>query len=185
MKRIPNAREVNRALRNLKAAVRATQKGVNRAAGKMMSKGDYPGGEAMAGKGREVKEFTASVEELRKRWQAVCKSGGGAGKAEKAKRTPEWAYFQPILRALRDAGGEARAVELEQLLERSLVPTLLPGDREIVGGGRERWRHMVRRARKHLAAEGWIESGAGPTWCITASGRKAADQPAAAAVGMS
>jgi Mrr N-terminal domain len=185
MKRIPNANEVKRALRNLKAAVRAAQKGVNRAAGKLMTKGDYPGGEAMAGKGREVKEFTASVEELGKRWQALCRSGGVGGGAEKSKRTPEWAYFQPILRALRDAGGEARAVELERLLERSLVPALMQGDREIVGGGRERWRQMVRRARKHLAAEGWIASGAGPTWRITAAGTKAADQPAALATGAS
>jgi hypothetical protein len=36
---------------------------------------------------------------------------------------------------------------------------------------------MIRRARKHLAREGWIEGGSGRLWRITEAGRRAATKP--------
>jgi len=43
--------------------------------------------------------------------------------------------------------------------------------------GTERWQIMVRRSRKSLAAEGWIEDRSGPVWRITDAGRRAAEKP--------
>lgn len=53
---------------------------------------------------------------------------------------------------------------------------LLPGDREPRGRGTERWQVMIRRARRHLVAEGWIESGSGEAWRITEAGRRATEK---------
>ena len=55
--------------------------------------------------------------------------------------------------------------------------SLQPGDRTGTGRGRERWQVMVRRARKPLITEGWIEAGTGKLWKITEAGRRAAEQP--------
>ena len=54
--------------------------------------------------------------------------------------------------------------------------TLQSADRDAMARGRERWRVMVRRARRHLVAEGWIEDRAGPAWRITDTGRQAAEK---------
>ena len=54
--------------------------------------------------------------------------------------------------------------------------TLLAGDLETMARGRERWKVMIQRARKHLVAEGWLEDKPGPTWSITAAGRRAAEK---------
>lgn len=183
MTRIPNNRGVDRALHSLRVELRTALKGVDRTAGQIMAKGDYAGAEALAGKGREVREFTTQVEELRKRWRAVSGRGSSDGKKLSSTRTPLWTYYQPILRALRDAGGEARRTDLESLVERILAATLQPADRDQMSGGRERWKVMIHRARRHLVAEGWIEDRSGATWHITAAGRKAAEQPSTGAIG--
>ena len=44
-----------------------------------------------------------------------------------------------------------------------------------MSGGRERWKVMIRRARKPLRAEGWIENEISTKWRVTDEGRKAAD----------
>ncbi len=44
----------------------------------------------------------------------------------------------------------------------------------VLAEGRQRWTIMIRRARKHLTAEGWLEMGGGKKWRITPEGRKAA-----------
>jgi hypothetical protein len=61
--------------------------------------------------------------------------------------------------------------------EKTMAASFQSGDRTPLARGRERWRVMVQRARKPLLAERWIESGGGPVWRITDTGRKAADRP--------
>src|SRR5439155_18851781 len=116
------------------------------------------------------------VEGLQKRWREMR---GRRGRSSKMSATSLWAYYQPILKALVQAGGECRRSDLEPRVERVLGSDLPPGDRLPVGRSGERWRVMVRRARKHLAAEGWIENGRGPVWRITETGRRAAEKPIA------
>jgi hypothetical protein len=40
--------------------------------------------------------------------------------------------------------------------------------------GRERWKVMIQRSRRHLVSEGWIEKDLSKNWKITTAGRKAA-----------
>ncbi|HVQ74447.1 MAG TPA: winged helix-turn-helix domain-containing protein [Candidatus Binatia bacterium] len=174
MKRVPHAQGVVRALRSVRAAAQKSLKGLNLAASQRMAKGDYTGAETLAARGKEIRQFQSEVEVLRKRWREVC---GAGSRAEKKTTTALWVYYQPVLQALVQAGGECRRTDLETHVERIMGPSLQPGDRVVVSRGRERWRVMVRRARRPLTAEGWVQSGAGKLWKITDAGRRAAEQP--------
>jgi hypothetical protein len=174
MKRVPHAQGVAKALRALGAAAQKSLKGLNLAASQRMAKGDYATAEMLAARGREIREFQSEVEALHKRWREVCRAGG---RAVNTSATPLWAYYQPILQGLVQAGGQCRRSDLEPHVERVMGTSLQPGDRAATVRGRERWRVMVRRARRPLIAEGWIENGAGVLWRITEAGRRAAEQP--------
>lgn len=139
-----------------------------------MAKGDYATAETLAAKGKEIRQFQTEADELRKRWRAIC--GGGTAGAKKS-ASPLWSYYQPILQALVQAGGECRGAGVEEHVERLMNASLLPADRDMMAGSRERWRVMVKRARRPLIAEGWIEDRPGAFWRITDAGRRAAEQP--------
>ena len=138
-----------------------------------MSKGDYTSAEAWAAKARELQQFSDGVESICNRWREV--SSGRATGTKKAV-TPQWQFYQPILKALKDCGGEATLLQLEPAVERNMGPVLQAGDRVLMARGRARWKVMIRRTRKHLVHEGWIESRSGPTWRITDSGKIFADK---------
>ena len=176
MRRLRHAGGVDRALRSLRVTIQKALRELNQAAAKVMGRGDYAAAEVLAAKGREIRQFQAEVETLRKRWRELR---GRGGRGSKASATPLWSYYQPILRALVQAGGECRRSDLEPRVERLLGSDMPPGDRAAAGRGGERWRAMVRRARRHLVAEGWIENGRGPVWKITEAGRRAAEKPIA------
>ena len=173
MKRIPHARDVGKAFQSVRAAVKHALNGLNQAAGQVMAKGDYAAAEALAAKGREIQQFQAEVGALHMRWREL--SGGAPGSA-KSPKTPLWAYYQPILKALSELGGEARRIDLEAPVERLMADRFQPGDRQQMAGGHERWQIMIRRVRKHLVAEGWIEEGSGSVWRITDAGRRGAEK---------
>jgi hypothetical protein len=174
MKRIPHAREVAKAMRTLKASVRTAWKGVNKSAGKLIAKGNYAAGEQLATRGRKVKEFLGSVDALDREWRSLAKGAAASAGSLASDRLPQWEYYQPILQALVEAGGQSRRVKLEPLVQRRMADRLTAAEREPMSAGRERWQVMIRRARKHLAAEGWIEPGTSAEWRITADGRRAA-----------
>ena len=176
MKRVPNSKEVGQSLKAVRSAVKQALKELNQSAGQLMAKGDYSSAEALAAKGREIQEFQAQIEVLQQRWRELRGSGDDGSASTKA-TTPLWAYYQPILKALAEAGGESRIVDLEPSVERNLGEMLQPSDRVEMSHGRQRWQVMIRRARKHLVTEGWIEDGSGRIWRITESGRRAAEKP--------
>ena len=173
MKKVPNAGSVTRAIQAVRQAVKRLLKAVNIAAGKRMAKGDYVGAEALAAKGREVVQFQGEVDALLKRWREVQ---GARGHVAKGPLTPVWQFYQPVLQALVQVGGEARRPELEPAVEKLMSATLQAGDREMLPRGRECWREMVRRTHKPLVAEGWLEKKGGLTWRTTEAGRKAAER---------
>ena len=173
MKRIPNAREVEKALRLVRSAVKDSLKQLNQVAGEAMAKGNYALGESLAGKGREIQEFEGEVDALRNRWRELRRRGRGPS-SDKEATTPLWAYYQPTLKALCEAGGEASRAELEPIVEQLLTDELQPGDHAAMARGKDRWQVMIQRARKHLVEERWIEDRTGVVWRITKAGRKAA-----------
>jgi len=90
MKRIPNAREVEQALKAVRTAVKHALKGLNQDAGQLMAKGDYAAAEALAAKGREIQEFQAQVDALSHRWLDLRGTGDVEAPQQRA-ATPLWA----------------------------------------------------------------------------------------------
>lgn len=171
MKRIPHSREVDRALKSVKSEVQIAWRELNNAASRAMAKGDYTTAEALAAKGKGIHAFLVDVESFRKRWRTL--RVGGEPRTNNTV-TPLWAYYQPILKALAQVGGESHRKDLEPSVFQLLNSQMLPRDRELLAGGRERWQVMVGRARKDLVVEGWLEDRKGTGWVITEAGRSAA-----------
>jgi len=167
---IPYSKEVRQAIRSVRLATKRAIKGVNQKAGKLMARGDYERAQALAANGRALKQFVHEVDALRDRWKQLSSLGL---KGKKNERLPQWEYYQPILSALVQAGGEATVSGLEPLVEKLLEGKLKSADLIRNALGMERWRIMIKRARRHLVAEEWIEDRKGATWKITDSGRRA------------
>lgn len=173
MSRIPQAHGVRQALRALRKAVQVSLKELNKLAGQKMAKGEYDTAQQLAARGTQIREFQAQVDALQGRWREF----GDKDKSLQQATTALWMYYVPILQSLIKLGGAARRAEIEAEVERTVGPTFQPGDRAGTARGRERWRLMIRKARRSLVSEGWIEGGVGPMWKITDAGRKAAENP--------
>lgn len=179
MTRIPQARAVRQALRALRKATQGSLKDLNHIAGQQMAKGEYRAAQELAAQGSQIREFLAEIDGLDARWRELCRAN------EQSRQQPTtalWKYYAPILQSLMMLGGQARRSEIEIEVEKAIGTALQSGDRTGAARGRERWRTMVRSARKSLASEGWIERGSGPIWKITDAGRKAAENPPADAL---
>ncbi len=174
--RIPQAREVDRALRGVSKALKDSLRSLNEVAGQLMAKGDYEGAQSLAAKGRAMMEFQADLDALRKKWREL--RGFGDDGRRIGNRTPQWQYYHPILQALVELGGEAPRSEIEPVVERLMARVLQAGDRALNARGHQRWQVMIRWARKHLVSEGWLEADRGRVWRITDAGREAARGPA-------
>jgi hypothetical protein len=143
-----------------------------------MAKSDYVAAEALAAKGREIRQFMQQADELLRTWRGLSGRSAKTAGASKGETTPLWAYYQPILKAIVAQGGECSREDIEAAFQKSSDGFLRPGDRLLMSGGRERWKVMIRRARKPLKSEGWISQTSGMTWKITEAGRKAAERAA-------
>lgn len=176
---VPKRGEVHSAFTTLLKRLSGSVKRINEHAASRMRRGDYAGAEAWAQVGTALHEFRERALGLRAEWQALCRDAGGKGRKPSRKKrgpiTPLWEYYQPILRAIVQAGGEARRSEIEPVVFKVMEARLQPGDVEISGGRRPRWQNSIRRARRQLIKEGWISVGGSKgVWRVTEKGRVAA-----------
>jgi restriction system protein len=97
-----------------------------------------------------------------------------AGRIRKGLRTPEPAFFRPILQALSDLGGSAKRSEVFTELEQSMRDVLKPIDYQILSSEAEqlRWQNSAQWARNLMVKEGLLNpvSPVG-IWEITEKGR--------------
>jgi hypothetical protein len=97
-----------------------------------------------------------------------------AGRIRKGLRTPETAFFSPILQALSDVGGSAKRSEVFLILEQSMRDVLKPIDYHILSSEAEqiRWQNSAQWARNLMVKEGLlrVDSPVG-IWEITEKGR--------------
>ena len=173
MTRIPLVKGVTKAMRQVRDAAQRSLNALNRAASQRMAKGDYATAESLAAKGKEVKSFFAEIDSLRQRWNEI--SGTKRQDKKGGEPTPLWMYYQPILQAVIQNDGECRRTDVESSDGRLMRDVLNAKDNEELFQGKERWRFSVRRARKHLVQEGWLEDTRGKMWVITEAGRRAAE----------
>lgn len=172
MTRIPHTKEVTKAIRQVRDATQKSLRALNQAASQRMAKGDYATAEALAAKGKEIRIFFGDIDMLRNRWSEIS---GAQNLQEKGTQTPLWMYYQPILQSIIQNGGESLRITIEEFVGKMMKGKFQAKDNETLSRGRERWRVMVRRARKHLVQEGWLEDTRGKMWIITETGRRAAE----------
>ncbi len=97
-----------------------------------------------------------------------------AGRIRKGLRTPEPAFFCPILQALSDLGGSAKRSDIFHLLEHSMRDVLKPIDYQILSSEAQqmRWQNSAQWARNLMVKEGLLQADS-PVgiWEITEKGR--------------
>ncbi len=97
-----------------------------------------------------------------------------AGRIRKGLRTPEPAFFRPILQALSDLGGSAKRSEVFLTLEQSMRDVLKPIDYQILSSEAEqmRWQNSAQWARNLMVKDGLLQQNS-PVgiWEITEKGR--------------
>jgi restriction system protein len=98
-----------------------------------------------------------------------------AGRIRKGLRTPESAFFCPILQALSDLGGSAKRSEVFLILEQSMRDVLKPIDYHILSSEAEqiRWQNSAQWARNLMVKEGLLQADS-PVglWEISEKGRE-------------
>jgi restriction system protein len=96
------------------------------------------------------------------------------GRISKGLRTPEPAFFRPILQALSDLGGSAKRSDVFSLLERSMRDVLKPIDYQTLSSESEqlRWQNSAQWARNLMVKEGLLQPDSPiGIWEITEQGR--------------
>ncbi len=148
---------------------------------------DYEGAREALGRASRATTLRDKLVSLRKEWEALTVSHGGdeeeamtraerrnVGRLQRGARTPEKAYYQPILEVLNELGGSARVndvlVKVEQLMNGALTPIdyePLPSNPEML-----RWRNKAQWARNSMAREGLLKSDSPRgIWEISEEGR--------------
>ena len=69
------------------------------------------------------------------------------------------------------------AATFEKQLESTIPSVVKSSDLELNARGKARWKLMVRRARKPMIKEKFIEDGGGKNWIMTDAGRRALEAP--------
>jgi len=97
-----------------------------------------------------------------------------AGRIRKGLRTPEPAFFRPILQALSDLGGSAKRSDIFNVLEHSMRDVFKPIDYQTLSSEAEqmRWQNSAQWARNLMVKDGLLQQDS-PVgiWEITEKGR--------------
>jgi hypothetical protein len=173
MNRIPYGREVDQAMAKVGKEINVALKQLNQHAGTLLSKGCYDKVEELLNTGRLIHEFRNKVKVLQSDWRELRKGSKEEGQ-EKGEVTPLWEYYRPILQSLVSLGGRARRKDLEQEFEAKHLDILKPGDLAVLSKGIPRWKKMIRRARKPMIQENYIEDNKGLYWQVATQGRRIA-----------
>lgn len=97
------------------------------------------------------------------------------GRLRKGQRTPESAYYLPILRTLSDMGGSGKLQDVLERVGKLMKGVLKDVDYQTLASGPDmpRWRNAAQWARNTLVKDGLLKSGSPHgTWEISAAGRE-------------
>lgn len=172
---IPRRREIRKAFKRTEREISLSLRALNIKAGNFAARGDYDRTQATMELAKRVQVFVEELEVFQKRFGQLGRGEVAASPARKQVH-PQWAYYLPIVQCLVELGGEADRGKLEEEFSRRCAGWLLPADLQPMANGNLRWEIMIRRAKKHMVAEGLISTPNTRIWRITSSGRKAAQE---------
>ena len=170
--KIPGKREVDNALRQTTREIKSALRQINHQAGRLVSRGDYDGAQLLVELGKLVSQFGSEAEALHAKWRDLREDKNDVAIA----RTPLWEYYRPILKALIQLGGEAYVAEVEEAAKPFIAQVLKSEEMTMMSGGKLIWKRAIRRARRHMIKEGFLEGGTALRWKITDDGKRAVEQ---------
>ena len=137
----------------------------------------------------QITAFRDKVASLRKEWETLAPTDKGSenkeiipigrrdmGRLQRGMRTPEEAFYHPILKVLNETGGSARISDVMAKLEPLMSGVLKQVDYEPLASQPEscRWNNTAQWARNTMANKMGLLKSNSPwgTWEITDAGRK-------------
>jgi len=149
---------------------------------------DYKSVQAITERAQEFSAFRDKIASLRKEYatlaaryemteeeERVSASRRALSRLPRGLRTPQEAYYRPILQALINLGGSVKMNEVLALVEQMMKDTLKDVDYEPLASNPEmpRWRNAAQWARQALVEEGFLKADSPRgVWEISESGRK-------------
>ena len=133
----------------------------------------------------KITAFRDKVAALRKEWGTISGSEAeedeetkaerrNLGRLRKGLRTPEAAYYLPILKALIELGGSAKMQSVLDKVYKAMKPILKDVDHEPLASDPDmpRWRNSAQWARNTMRQEGLLKDDSPHgTWEISDAGR--------------
>lgn len=186
-KRQPRRCLISAAFEILLEEIETDIESVNKAGARAFEKGDYDGARDALERGGQLTGFREKVASLKQEWQRLVRPPARSSderepgeqqrlaKLRRGLRTPEEAYFVPILTALVEAGGRGRMADILERVRVKMHGILRDVDYEPLVSDPEmpRWRNAGQWARNTLVKDGLL-SGDSPRgiWEITDAGRE-------------
>lgn len=115
MKRVPDGRDVGRALAGTLREVDKCLEGLNKQASQLTARGRYDEVEPLIRAGRTIGDFRQRLDSFRGEWRSIQ----ALNDEDESGTTPLWRTYAPILRALVALGGSASRGELVEYLSSS------------------------------------------------------------------
>ena len=125
---------------------------------------------------RKEWEILAVVQDDSEHEEIIHAEHRNLGRLQRGVRTPEAAYYQPILKVLVSLGGSSKIGEVMTKLEPIMKEVLRTVDYEPLASDPEmpRWRNTAKWARNSMVKEGLLKQNSPyVVWEITEAGRKA------------
>lgn len=97
------------------------------------------------------------------------------GKLRKGQRTPESAYYQPLLQVLDQMGGSGKVADVLERIRKVMKPILKPVDYDPLASGPDnpRWRNAAQWARNSMIRDGLLKADSPRgVWEISEKGRQ-------------
>jgi len=171
MSHVPHSREVDKAIGVVSKEIKTALKHLNQQVEIFLARGHYDKAEALVKKAQAINEFQDKIKVLRADWRELRKAGQGDIR-QKDNTTPLWEYYHRILQILLSLGGQAKSRDVEREFESNYMDRLKPGDTLPMARGIPRWKKMMRRTKKPMIKEGFIEDT--KYWQLTAEGKEVA-----------
>ena len=174
-------------LEELEDEVEAT----NRLGARAFDRGDHESARAALKRADQLKDIRHKVAALRDEWDLLLPSDvtveqdqgvsaqeiterRNVGRLQRGLRTPEMAYYVPILKALVEMGGNARMGDVLTRVEQIMRSTLKPVDYDLLNSTAEpRGRNTGQWARDRLVRNGFVKANSPHgVWEISDAGRR-------------
>lgn len=153
---------------------------VKNASQELMRTSHFTEARRLVEKGEKLLLLKEEVNKLNRKWRQFFPQGETLPGIDAeivnthGRKTPEEAYYSPILKALVEMNGRGKTAKVVDRVGEMMAGILNDFDRErLITDNRLRWRNTAEWARNELKVRGFIKSGSPRgTWEISEEGRK-------------